>query len=55
MFEIVKVLVIAACAYAGSAIASIQFPELPDCNDICAEVAGAASSPLEVQHKQFER
>jgi hypothetical protein len=37
MFTIVKVLVIAACAYAGSAVASIQFPELPDCNQTCTD------------------
>jgi hypothetical protein len=34
MSVIFRVLVIALCAYAGSAIASIQFPELPDCNQI---------------------
>ena len=32
MFMIIRVLGIAACAYAGSAVASIQFPDLPDCD-----------------------
>ena len=32
MFMIIRVLAVAACAYAGSVVASIQFPELPDCN-----------------------
>jgi hypothetical protein len=32
MSIIVRVLVIALCAYAGSAVASIQFPEIPDCD-----------------------
>ena len=32
MSVIIRVLVIAACAYAGSAAAGMQFPELPDCN-----------------------
>ena len=32
MFMIIRVLGIALCAYAGSAVASVQFPELPDCN-----------------------
>jgi hypothetical protein len=32
MSMIIRVLVIAACAYGGSAAASMQFPELPDCN-----------------------
>jgi hypothetical protein len=26
----IRIVVVAACAYAGSAVASIQFPELPD-------------------------
>ena len=56
MFEIVKVLVIAACAYAGSAVASIQFPELPDCNETCAAIPGVASLPLDRTHQQqFQR
>jgi hypothetical protein len=32
MSIIARVLFIALCAYAGSAVASMQFPELPDCN-----------------------
>jgi hypothetical protein len=32
MSMIIRVLVIAECAYGGSAVASMQFPELPDCN-----------------------
>jgi hypothetical protein len=55
MFEIVKVLVIAACAYAGSAVASIQFPKLQDCKEACAEIAGVSSSTFEVHQKQFQR
>ena len=56
MFGIAKVLVIAACAYAGSAVASIQFPELPDCDETCAEYSRLASSPLERTHQQqFQR
>jgi hypothetical protein len=31
---IARVLFIALCAYAGSAVASMQFPELPDYNQI---------------------
>jgi len=30
MFFILRVLVIAVCAYAGSIVAGIQFPDLPD-------------------------
>jgi hypothetical protein len=30
MFFIFRVLVIAVCAYAGSTVAGIQFPDLPD-------------------------
>jgi hypothetical protein len=30
MFFIFRVLVIAVCAYAGSIVAGIQFPDLPD-------------------------
>ena len=32
MSIIARVVFIALCAYAGSAVASMQFPELPDCN-----------------------
>jgi hypothetical protein len=32
MFMIFRVLVIAVCAYAGSTVASLQFPELPNSN-----------------------
>jgi hypothetical protein len=39
MFLIIRVLIIAACAYAGSAVASIQFPDLPDCNQTSTEIA----------------
>ena len=39
MFMIIRVLGIAACAYAGSAVASIQFPALPDCNQTYTEIA----------------
>ena len=34
MSMIIRVLVIAACAYAGSAVARIQFPDLPDSTEI---------------------
>jgi hypothetical protein len=34
MFTIIRVLVIAVCAYAGSTVASLQFADLPDCNQI---------------------
>jgi hypothetical protein len=30
MSIIIRVLVIAACAYAGSTVATIQFPDVPD-------------------------
>jgi hypothetical protein len=30
MFIIIRVLVVATCAYAGSVFASVQFPDLPD-------------------------
>jgi len=32
MFMIIRMLGIALCAYAGSAVATIQFPDLPDSN-----------------------
>jgi hypothetical protein len=28
--SIIRIIVLAACAYAGSAVATIQFPDLPD-------------------------
>ena len=56
MFEIVKVLVIAACAYAGSAVASIQFPGLPDCNEPCTAIVEGKSLALErTDLQQFHR
>jgi len=39
MFIIVWALVIAVCAYAGSAVTSLQFPDLPDCTPTCTEIA----------------
>ncbi|MBR1248937.1 hypothetical protein JQ609_18630 [Bradyrhizobium sp. AUGA SZCCT0169] len=51
MFEIVKVLAIAACAYAGSEVASIQFPELPDCNRTCSELPDGKSLFLDRAHQ----
>ena len=30
MSVFIRMVVVAACAYAGSAVASIQFPDLPD-------------------------
>jgi len=30
MSIIIRIIVVAACAYAGSAVASSQFPDLPD-------------------------
>jgi hypothetical protein len=37
MFTIIRALVIAVCAYAGSAVASGQFPDLPNYNQNCTE------------------
>jgi hypothetical protein len=37
MFTIIRVLAIAVCAYAGSAVASSQFPDLPNSNQNCTE------------------
>ena len=37
MFMIIRALVIAACAYAGSTVASSQFADLPNCNQNCTE------------------
>jgi hypothetical protein len=34
MSIIIRIVVIAACAYAGSVFASIQFPDLPDPNQM---------------------
>jgi len=30
MFIIIRVLIVAACAYAGSVFAGVQYPDLPD-------------------------
>ena len=48
MSIIARVLVIALCAYAGSAVASIQFPELPDCNQTDGELKEARGSSCTV-------
>ena len=56
MFGIAKVLVIAPCAYAGSAVASIQFPGLPDCDETCTAIVEGKSLPLErTDLPQFHR
>jgi hypothetical protein len=34
MFIIIRVLVVATCAYAGSVFAGVQFPDLPDPNQM---------------------
>jgi hypothetical protein len=34
MFIIIRVLVVATCAYAGSVFADVQFPDLPDPNQM---------------------
>jgi hypothetical protein len=47
VFLIVKVL--GACA--GSAVASIRFHELPDCNEACTEIAGEQSLFLDRAHQ----
>jgi hypothetical protein len=56
MFMIMRVLGIAACAYAGSAVASNQFPNLPDCNQTCAEIAPGTSLLVDrTDQRQFWR
>ena len=56
MFMIIRVLGIAACAYAGSAVASIQFPDLPDCNQTRTEIAaGTSLLPDRTDQRQFGR
>ena len=56
MFMIIRVLGIAACAYAGSAVASIQFPDLPDCNQTRTEIAPGTNLPLDrTDQRQFWR
>jgi len=54
MFMIIRVLGIAACAFAGSAVASIQFPDLPDCNQTCTEIAPGTGLLLDrADQRQF--
>jgi hypothetical protein len=56
MFMIIRMLGIAACAYAGSAVASIQFPDLPDCNQTCTEIAPSRGLLLDrADQRQFYR
>lgn len=47
MFIIIRVLVIVAGAHAGSAVASIQFPDLLDCNQAARKhrTEGACPGP----------
>ncbi|MET3840077.1 hypothetical protein ABIE49_002155 [Bradyrhizobium sp. OAE829] len=37
MFTIIRALVIAVCAYAGSSVAGSQFPDLPNSHQIYTE------------------
>ena len=55
MLQIIKVLVIAACAYAGSAVASIQFPGLPDCNEPCTAIVEGKTCLERTDLQQFPR
>ena len=56
MFMILRVLGIAACAYAGSAVASNQFPDLPDCNQTHTEMASGTGLLLDrTDQRQFQR
>jgi hypothetical protein len=37
MFIIIRVLIVATCAYAGSVCAGVQFPEIPDTYQIAQD------------------
>jgi hypothetical protein len=52
MFIIVWALVIAVCACAGSAVTSLQFPDLPDCTPTCTEIADGMGLFLDQAHQK---
>ena len=44
--SIIRIIVLAACAYAGSAVATIQFPDLPDPYQMAQKELRCANSVL---------